>query len=355
MRDANWFVDFPTSARKILEFFEKETGILADGVISFTPDVFEKLLALTGQVEMPEYGEVLTAENFRELVQYKTSVDYDRVENEPKKFLADFAPRFLGKLQNLDQERQLQLLDALLAMADQKHILLFSLDEKLERQIETTGLAGELKKTSGDYLAIFHSNVGGGKTDHEIKQIVDKEIAVGEAGGNIVKLRISRTHEGYSEKYFPKNVDFMRVLVPLGSKLISASGFDDFELLPSTRPEALPDPELAFWDSQITHDANTGMYIGYENGYAEFANWLELLPGETKTVELVYRLPFRADQTFTHLLQKQPGSREFDFTLRVSLPGAILRVYPESFAADESSVTFSETINADRVYGVVSQ
>src|SRR3989344_28805 len=31
MRDANWFIDFPTSARKITAFYKKESGYEVDG------------------------------------------------------------------------------------------------------------------------------------------------------------------------------------------------------------------------------------------------------------------------------------------------------------------------------------
>src|SRR5690606_24264615 len=85
IRDANWFADFPTSADKLLYFYEK-VGETADGVIATTPQIFSELLKLTGSIEMGQYGVTLTAENFQEQVQFKTSVDYDKELNEPKKF-----------------------------------------------------------------------------------------------------------------------------------------------------------------------------------------------------------------------------------------------------------------------------
>jgi len=53
--DANWFPNFPTSAEKIAWFYEKTGGPTVDGIITLTPTVMEKLLEITGPIEMLEY------------------------------------------------------------------------------------------------------------------------------------------------------------------------------------------------------------------------------------------------------------------------------------------------------------
>lgn len=355
MRDANWFVDFPATSRKILEFLEKG-GILADGVIAFTPNVFENFLKLTGPVEMPEYGLNLTAENFRETVQYKTSLDYDYELNEPKKFLADFAPRFLTKLQALEEGQWLDFLNEIFEMISQKHLLLFSLDPEFQQVIASYRADGGISATPGDYLAIFHSNVGGGKTDQNIRQKVEKQVSLDRAGLVIVKLRITRIHEGYEEKFFPKNLDYMRILVPNGAKLLSASGFDDYELLKSSAEGAMTDPDLALWDREIMRDEKNGMYVGREGGYTVFANWLTLLPGESKSVELVYEVDFGSRTSYSHLLQTQPGAQPFEFALELNyLPGQIVYYYPPNFVKQGNQLVISQMVNNDQFYGIVGQ
>ena len=356
MRDSNWFVDFPASSVKILDFFEKITGVLPDGILSFTPDVFEKFLEITGPVSMPEYNTILTPENFRAIAQSKTSIEYDREENEPKKFLADFAPRMLEGLKGLDNSQWAAVVQALASLMEEKQILMYSTDGETQNKIIKYRLAGEIKKTSGDYLAIFHSNVGGGKTDRGIIQKVEKKISIDSGGLAIVKLKITRSHQGYEEKYFPKNLDFMRVLVPESAKLLAASGFDDYPLLPSQRPDAESDSDLAAWNEQITRDENTRMYIGKESGYTVFNNWLELNPGEAKSVELTYELQFDSGKRYTHLLQTQPGAREFDFLFELNyLPGNVVYFYPDNLRSDGQKVTITETVKGDRFYGVIGQ
>jgi hypothetical protein len=356
LRDSNWFADFPASSRKMLEFLEKEGGILGDGVIALTPDVFEKLLAITGPIAMPEYGVTLTADNFREIVQYKTSLDYDKELNQPKKFLADFAPRFLEKLADLPSGDWVLVLDELFKAVRSKNLLLFSLDPALEQEFRAFHADGGIWPTDGDYLAIYHSNVGGGKTDQEIKEQVEKSTSVLSDGTTISRLKIIQTNEGYQEKFFPRHLDFLRILVPSQAKLLSASGFDDFELLPSRLEGALTDPDLAALDAEISRDEKNKIYIGREAGYAMFANWVELLPGQTKTVELVYETPPQSSRTYAFLLQKQPGAKEFEFSLQINyFAGRIKQFFPASFAQEGDKITITQTIQGDRFYGVVGE
>ncbi|MEK7203593.1 MAG: DUF4012 domain-containing protein, partial [Patescibacteria group bacterium] len=56
MRDANWFIDFRTSAKKVAEFYYKDTRILVDGVIAINVGLIPEILKITGPIEMPEFG-----------------------------------------------------------------------------------------------------------------------------------------------------------------------------------------------------------------------------------------------------------------------------------------------------------
>ena len=49
--DANWWADWPTSANKLMWFYEKSNGPTVDGVVSFTPTVMEELLKIIGPIE----------------------------------------------------------------------------------------------------------------------------------------------------------------------------------------------------------------------------------------------------------------------------------------------------------------
>lgn len=356
LRDSNWFVDFPMSSRKMLNFLEKENGTAVAGIISFTPDVFENLLKVTGPIEMPEYNVTLTAENFRDTVQFKTSEDFDREANQPKRFLADFAPRFLKKMENLTTNQWINVFQFLSQMVAEKQLLMFSFDSGVQQFIRNYGIDGGIKKNDGDYLAIFHSNVGGGKTDLDISQKVEKNVSYLSGGLAIINLKITRTNFNAKEKFFPQNLDFMRILVPQNAKLLSARGFDDFALASSAISGVNIDPDIAAWEQSFNRDENAKMYVGTEAGYQVFANWLELAPGQTKTVELTYEIILPDISRYTFLLQKQPGAPPFEFALTIDyFPGEIVYYYPESLQTEGQKLLLTETVKTDRFYGVIGQ
>ncbi len=311
IRDANWFADFPTSAKKLLQFFEKGRET-ADGVLAFTPQFFANLLELTGPIEMPDYNVTLTVDNFQEIVQLKTSVEYDKQLNQPKKFLADFAPAFLDRLKNLTKEEWLAMLQIINDNLNAKNILIYSADANVQDKIINAGVAGEIAKTESDYLAIINSNLGGTKTDLKVKQSVAIESKLRDSGEIVNTLRITRAN--LSEQ---PNKDFMRVLVPEGSKLISAKGFDDLPQFSSVAEGFESDSDLTAWDKAQSFEGN--VYARTEAGKTEFSGWLQTSAITAKTVTLTYLLPFKLDLNalsssapFSLLFQKQPGVNTTD-------------------------------------------
>ncbi len=312
MRDANWFADFPTSASKLLYFFEAG-GETADGVISTTPQIFGNLLKLTGPIEMSQYGVTLTADNFQEVTQFKTSVDYDKTLNQPKKFLADFAPVLLDRLTNLDHTQWLNLFQILQDNIDQKQILLFSKNAGLETTIKNLGAGGEILETDHDYLNIINTNLGGTKTDLSVAQSASLNSKVLSDGSVLNTLTITRKNTA-SEN----NKDFIRILVPKGSQLVSATGLDSYDFHKSESEGLRTDTDLAAWDkgSMISD-----MFVREETGKTEFSGWVNVPSlGERKLV-LTYTLPFKmkGDSTYSLLLQKQDGSKPYEFNGQLNL------------------------------------
>ena len=362
MRDSNWFFDFPTSAQKVSEFYKKETGVSVDGVIAFTTNIFPKLLELTGPIYVPQYNVELTSENFVDEVQYQTSEVYDRELNQPKKFLADFAPLLLERISRLDREGQIKFLELVLKALQDKDILLFSFDAAKQSRIEDFGWSGRVKFAKRDYLAVVHTNVGAGKTDQNIVQTVNLNSKVMPDGSVLNTLRIIRTHIPGREKEFPVNVDFMRIYVPAGSRLVSASGFENFPFYPSVFPGAASDPELQARDRTTLVDGLTNTLIYQANGKTVFANWLVLAPGETKEVQLEYRLPFQYNlsdnsaKVYTLLAQKQPGSATTEFTSTLVLPdGArvILARPTGEITTERDKLEFESKLTTDEFWGAV--
>ncbi len=344
IRDANWFIDFPTSAQKLLYFFEKGSET-ADGVIATTPKLFEDLLRLVGPIEMKEYKVTLTAENFQDVVQYKTSVDYDRRENEPKKMLADFAPMILDRLKSLPQDQWFNFFQIMQDNLNQRQALLYSMDSQVQTSIEDLGFSGRILDTEYDYLNIVNSNLGGTKTDLEIDQKVNLKSKILSDGSILNSLTITRTNNSLQT-----NKNYLRVLVPKGSEFISATGFDALPHRSSTAEGLRTDENLAAWD---VGELRSDVFVRTEALKTEFAGWMIMEPESEKIVALNYMLPFKVGAAHSLLLQKQAGSKSYQFEGSLNLGRYTASWISSGVSKSSGNLNFKSSSNVDDVFGFV--
>jgi hypothetical protein len=229
-------------------------------------------------------------------------------------------------------------------------------DPRLQEDFSSRDWTGELKSTDRDYLGIFHANIGGGKTDAAIEQIVKHRAEIALDGSIVDTVTLTRVHKGESDAEFrsTKNLDYVRFYVPLGSTLITADGFetpskDLFLELPESQEEAYePDTDLAAISGAVTHDDARQLFTNTEFEKTVFGGWMQTESGESTTVTLSYRLPFTLEtngfwDTVDHyslLVQKQPGSFGDFFTSDVIVPAnaQILRTYPSEYTGSVQTV-----------------
>lgn len=358
MHDANWFADFPTSAQKVAWFYEKTGGPTVDGAISFTPIVFERLLELTGPIAMPEYDITLNAQNFIELMQYKVEVDYDKALNQPKRILADFAPKFVKALRELPLEKQTQALEIFFKSLREKHILLYFKNSNLENFISNQGWAGQIIDSEKDYLSVVSSNINGFKSDKMVQESIKHEAQIQSDGSIIDTVIVTRQHTGGKEEYDwwnKVNANYIRVYLPEGSELISARGQTLEPYIAPIDYEAhgfSPDPLVKKIEDRMFIDKKSGTRIFEESGKTVFGNWVYVSPGRTVKLTYKYKLPFKIDLTksadsYSLLVQKQSGSLGSAFKTGLDYPSDWQTVY--QYPVNWGQSTLLET---DKFYGV---
>lgn len=363
IQDANWWPDFPTSAKKVEWFWGKAGGPTVDGVLTLTPTVIEDLLRLTGPVDLTEtYGVVITADNFYQTVQLQAEAKYDET-NQSKQILADLTPILFNQLFNLEGQDLMQAMSALQTSLDQKDVLLYSDDPILQREIAAAGWAGEIEDTDGDYLMVVDTNIGGGKTDGVVDETISHHVKMNADGELIVTVQVTRNHRGNPADPLNgvNNLDYMRIYVPAGSEFISAQGFTEPEATKLQPPEAdTPiDADYLAISGDVLKDEQTGMRISAEFGKTLFANWVETKPGQSTSVTISYKLPFQlnphggwfgqSDQ-YSLLIQKQPGSFDPYVALSMDLPDSVrvAGAEPEGAAASLGFVlTQDQTVEVE--------
>jgi hypothetical protein len=335
LHDSNWFPDFPVSAEKASWFYEKTGGPTVDGVITMTPTVMQKLLEITGPIEMSDYGVTIDKDNFLENIQYEVEVDYDKEENQPKKILADLAPKILDRVFNAKNVSDLtKTLDVILTSLNEKHILIYSKNYTIEKMLSDNGWSGEVLSTQKDYLSVINTNINGYKTDGMIDEEIQHKAEIQLDGSIIDTVTITRHHNGGNTPYDwwnRVNADYLRVYVPKGSKLIRATGQTNEFNSPPIDYRALGfkrDAQVEMEEASTVIDEESGTRIYEDSGKTVFANWVYVSPQESVTVTYAYLLPFKLDtnltvnsaDTYSLLAQKQSGSIGSRFSTKIIYP-----------------------------------
>ena len=368
--DANWWPDFPKSAKKISWFYEKTGGPTTDGVIAVTPTVLEKMLAITGPIEMPEYNLTVTDKNFIKVIQKQVEEDYDKEENKPKKILADLTPKIFTKFFNLKSPKQIaEAVKVLLNALEEKHILMYFTDREIENTVAEQGWAGKILDTDKDYLAVINTNINGFKTDGIIDEIINHQAKIETDGSVIDTVTITRKHRGGNTSYEwwnKVNSDYMRIYVPKGSKLISVSGQTREFTEPRLAYDKLGfqvDADVAKEEKYMKIDPASGTRIYDESNKTVFANWVYVSPHEQATIVYKYKLPFKVNPLvvgqggYSLLMQKQSGSTRSKLIAEVEFPfrWRATWLHPEdmNFDKENNKFIYKHNLNTDQFIGVV--
>jgi len=380
-QDANWWPDFPTSAKKIMWFYEKSGGGTVDGVIAVNSTLLPRLLKFTGPIEMPEYGKTISSENFMDETEKYVELEYDKTENKPKQIIADLAPKLIERLKNVPAAELGEFFSTLSGAMRSKDVQIYLTDAAAEEKIGLLGLGGELADVpSGtDYLLVADTNIAGQKTDGLIDELIDETIDVAPDGTIDKILKITRAHHGIKGTLFSgvRNVDYMRIYVPEGSILLGANGFiaPSSTLFKTPPNAAVDDADLSVIETEYFIDPLTGTRVGAEFGKTVFGNWLMVDPGQSAAVTVKYRLPFKFSAispegflakassfvnpvelfSYKYLVQKQSGAEKTVFKSRLILPKVFspLARYPNGLASDGGGWRVEEELTGDKFFGIL--
>lgn len=369
LHDSNWFPDFPKSAEKAGWFFEKTGGPTVDGVITMTPNVMQRLLAVTGPIEMPEYGVTVDKDNFIEKIQYEVEVDYDKELNQPKQILADLAPKILDKIFTTKNFADMaQTMGILVQSLNEKQILLYSKNYEIEKMLSQAGWSGEVLSTQKDYLSVINTNINGYKTDGVVDEKIAHQAEIQADGSIIDTVTVTRHHNGgnLDKEWWNKvNADYMRIYVPKGSTLISAEGQTREFNSPPLNYNVLGfkrDAQVQTEEDSMTIDEESGTRIYEDSDKTVFANWVYVSPQETATVTYKYLLPFKIfsneigeqASSYSLLAQKQSGSVGSEFVSTVIYPSNYQTIwnYPEDAIRAGNSIKKETDLITDKFIGM---
>ena len=174
--DANWWPDFPSSAEEILNFFAKVDDKKYEGVISINLQVVEKLLAITGDIYLPDYQQYVNQDNFAQIARADRD-EFFPGSQEKVNFLNHFFKIFKLELGKKIKEEPQAFLSLIQEMINNKDLQAYSQDQEIQELIERRKIAGRMQNNQ-EVLYYFpvESNVGINKANRLVSRQITMNI-----------------------------------------------------------------------------------------------------------------------------------------------------------------------------------
>lgn len=295
MRDSNLSPDVPTSAKQFEKMYSfLGEGLPFDGIIFIDTQVVEQLIEITGPIDV--YGTKYSAELDKRCncpnVIYELEA-YAEVaakgEKDRKAVLGVLMQQILARSVGADVEKLPQLIETIALLAQEKHVMFYMHDLKLQDALSALNWTGEIKDYVGDYLHINDSNFAGGKSNLYVTQTVTQEINIKNS-----EVRKKITIEYKNDQPFGVwlngiNRDYVRFYVPNGSKLVSSKG--------SEVPVTIIEDDL---------------------GKTVFEAFVQVRPQNSRKLEIEYTVPYKPSGQYKLLIQKQPGAKDFQYKIKLN-------------------------------------
>jgi enamine deaminase RidA (YjgF/YER057c/UK114 family) len=305
--DGSWSPDFPTTAQMAMWFYNEGNNPRSpvDGVISIDIVAFEYILEALGQVVVPEYNVVVDSDNFRDVV-YDIRA-FGEGDTPHKEFLAALYRQIFSDWQDVtaDPQKSSAILNVLLRALQEKHVMLYLVDEDVNSAVELLGWSGQqLDAVDGDYLMVVDSNLGNKSNSSIRRQIIydvdiqpDRSIESRTTVLYDYSASIAENDPAVNEAYHGR-LDYNNLLqlyIPAESTFTEAIG-DVFR----TQTIANEDNSQIISRLTVPYDSN-------------------------QRLQYVYQTPDAIDpigefQRYQLVIQKQPGMRAEIVNVQVTLP-----------------------------------
>lgn len=316
LRDSNLSPDFITSMDTFSSLYKKAAGSTdVDGIIALDTNVLVSTIKILDD-EVYADGIRFTSKNDPRCDCPQVIYELERLISTPKSvdlkvttLAAVQAQRkdLIGTLLYAIMDKALKsspklywgpLFQDMLAQVQQKHIMFDIYNKDAQSGIEALNAAGRIRTFEGDYLHINQANFGGAKSNLFVSEAVTQNYEIASDKTITKKITIN-----YKNPHAPSDCnlergnlcinavlrDWIRIYVPLGSKLVDSKGSEV---------------------KMITYD---------ELGKTVFEGFLTVRPKGSATFSITYTLPFKVKDGFLPLLiQKQPGTNGNEYTLQVN-------------------------------------
>lgn len=308
LRDSNNYLDFSSNAKQALYFYQLNTNVSVDNVVQITPRVLERLLEKTGPIYLKDYDLTINKDNFRDTVQLEVESGNDKKQKKDPKsgVLGSLANQMISKLLSQDIYQLKDYLPLLQELIDQKHINLYSKNNKTQELINKIKADGKVKSTDDNFFMLTEANFAANKSSSVINNQIDMHQIIDKDGSSIIEMKIISSHSSdYKIPYVDPNTNQSTWLIGDNKSHINL-------VLP--RNSIIQAMSL-----------NKDRYIVSENNNhttVEYDRYLK--PLTQSVVSLSYKIPtkyvFNDQLIINSVVQKQLGGWPYQLNYSLTLP-----------------------------------
>ena len=330
----------PTAAQESLRLYELESGdTRIDGVIALTTYAVDRLLEVTGPIDVPEYGVTVHAGETTMIALAQTR-GVSTQTSQRKAFLDALAGHILDRLTALSPLDMPKLVDALNAIRDRRDAMVWLADPAAEAWVAASPLGGTVGQGPGDYVYVVEANVGPPSKYNLVVQRSDSINVALDGDGNAtdsIAMQWQNSAMTQGEPYdsirsYSTNVvglygAYVRVLTPATSTLgaVAGNAMDSIDSVEDTSTEV---------------DRNVfGNYLLIGPGGSSLSyDWSE--PGAALQSQGVwdYQLP----------VPRQPGTDDIQLAVTVTLPAGAQVESTTATTVSGQTVSLNTTLDRDQ-------
>lgn len=312
LRDANWDVDYASTAATVKWFFEQGGEKQVDGLVAINLQLVKKVLGVLGGVKLATYDDFVTEKNIDQLAQKYAEIGFKPGSTQKRDFLGAVGEQLKMRLGSMRPKEAIKLGKLVYSELKRGEILLWFADTDWQDQARLRHWAGVIRPLlpETDFLYMSEANLGANKANCCVSRRVKQEVQ---------NLTVTTTIEwtnsnpfetprppvfwggdyrNYVRLVLPGNVDIQDVRV--GERSIRRGTDEDF-----LQPVALRQKE-----SQDIY------IVEKRSGYTLIGLWA-FTPANTSTSLTVVRTTIDQHRPYKVYVQRQPGVGTYPFTLVV--------------------------------------
>lgn len=307
LRDSNWDADFYNAAKQAAWFYEKESGIVVDGVFGVNMPMIQTLLKVTGPIQMPDYNDEITADNFFEKAVYYIHNDFFPGSTQKKDFLGAVATAILARITDPSATNPVDLLKTVDVALTRKNLLVYFTNDAAQSLADRFQWSGRMRMSEGcqtrgtaecisDYVYVVDANFGVNKVNYFVNRDEIHSVAFGPAGDIAATLRVIYTNTARTDS--PGGGvyrNYARIYLPADT-IVSEIALDGIRVPTNTDGSGI----VPYVEPVADAENLSGVAIVFDTP-----------PGSSREISIQYQharsLPVGNTMQYDLLHQKQPG------------------------------------------------